>query len=276
MSFKVKFWGVRGSIATPFQSHMMFGGNTSCIELGLDGRRVILDSGTGIRGLGQWLQRKGSRRAHLLLSHTHTDHISGFPFFGPAYAKDHELVIMAGHLRNCAGGEGLEDVFNMLMYKPLFPVPLQDMGARMEFHDFCAGDDFSIERDIRVRSTPLNHPSGATGYRVEFGGKSFCYVTDTEHVPGRPDENVLKLIEGADLVAYDCTYTDGEFGDKIGWGHSTWQEGMRLCQMAGAKSLAIFHHDPDHDDAFMEALEIEARAAWPKAFVARENMHLAL
>ena len=122
----------------------------------------------------------------------------------------------------------------------------------------------------------LNHPNGATGYRVEFGGRSACYVTDTEHLPGHPDENVLGLIENADLVIYDSTYSDDEFETYKGWGHSTWQEGVRLAQMAGVKKLAIFHHDLDHEDGFMELLEAEARSAWPGAIVARENMRINL
>lgn len=288
MSFKVKFWGVRGSIPMPSRKHMIFGGNTSCIELGLGGHRVILDAGTGIRELGRWLERKGSRRAHLLLSHTHTDHINGFPFFGPAYARDHELVIMAGHLGGTAAAcpdgapvdlpppEGIESVLNMLMYRPLFPVPLCDMGASIRFEDFVAGDRFELAPGIRVRTAPLNHPNGATGYRVEYGGRAFCYVTDTEHRPGAPDERILSLIEGADLVAYDCTYTDLEFADKVGWGHSTWEEGVRLCRAAGARRLAIFHHDPDHDDDAMFQIERAAKAMWPGAFVARENQRVDL
>jgi phosphoribosyl 1,2-cyclic phosphodiesterase len=123
-----------------------------------------------------------------------------------------------------------------------------------------------------VRTAPLNHPNGATGYRLELGGRSVCYVTDTEHLPGEPDKNVLGLIEGADLVIYDSTYTDEEFPGKVGWGHSTWQEGVRLCRTAGARRLAIFHHDPDHDDSFMAAVDKTARAEWDGAFAAREEM----
>ncbi|HBF97179.1 MAG TPA: MBL fold metallo-hydrolase, partial [Alphaproteobacteria bacterium] len=115
---------------------------------------------------------------------------------------------------------------------------------------------------------------GATGYRIEHRGHSVCYVTDTEHVIGKPDENILALIEGADLVIYDSTYTDKEFESKIGWGHSTWQEGIRLCKAANVKSLAIFHHDPDHEDRFLNQLEAEAKTVWSAAFLARENARL--
>jgi phosphoribosyl 1,2-cyclic phosphodiesterase len=129
---------------------------------------------------------------------------------------------------------------------------------------------------VRVATAPLNHPNGATGYRLEHAGKAICYVTDTEHVPGKPDQRILALIEGADLVVYDCTYTDAEFETKVGWGHSTWQEAVRLCRQAAVKQLAIFHHDPSHEDSFMAEVEREARDAWSGAFVAREGMHVQL
>jgi phosphoribosyl 1,2-cyclic phosphodiesterase len=256
MSFKVKFWGVRGSIACPSPHHIAFGGNTSCVEVSCGGAKIILDCGTGVRNLGHWLLRKQVRYATMMLSHTHWDHINGFPFFTPAFHPDCEFAIMAGHLN----GARIEDIFADQMQNPYFPVPLEAMLARKTFQDFRSGDSFTLPDNpqVRIRTAPLNHPNGATGYRIEYEGKSFCYVTDTEHVPGQPDQNVLGLIEGADLVA------------------STWQEGVRLAQTARVKSLAIFHHDPDHEDRFMERVEAEARAIWPGAFVARENMRINL
>lgn len=270
MAFGVQFWGVRGSIACPSPQHVVFGGNTSCIELFCDDQRVILDAGTGIRGLGRSMNESGVRHAHILLTHTHWDHINGFPFFEPGFRADHHFEIMAGHL----GQGGLYEVFAGQMAQPTFPVPLEAMKATLRFSDFSAGDKFRLGPDLYVLTAPLNHPNGATGYRMESSGKSICYVTDTEHTPGRPDERVLGLIEGADLVIYDCTYTDDEFEAKRGWGHSTWQEGVRLCQLAGVKKLAIFHHDPEHEDEFMRRLEVEARAMWSGATVAREGMRL--
>ena len=122
----------------------------------------------------------------------------------------------------------------------------------------------------------MNHPNGSTGYRIEYGGKSMCYITDTEHVKGKPDENILGLIEGSDLVIYDSMYTEEEFESKIGWGHSTWNEGLRLCLAANAKRLAIFHHEPVHNDDFMDKIEAEATAAWDGCFVTREGMTVSI
>ncbi len=275
MSFKLKFWGVRGSIACPAASHLAFGGNTSCIEVSAGGMKIILDAGTGIRNLGHWFLRKNLTRGTILLTHTHWDHINGFPFFSPAFREDCSFHIMAGHLSDAGG---VREVLAGQMANPSFPVPLEAMHGAETFEDFRAGDSFNLPANskVKIRTAALNHPNGATGYRIEYAGKTMCYVTDTEHVIDKPDQNILGLIEGADLVIYDSTYTDKEFPGKMSWGHSTWQEGLRLCRAAEVKRLAIFHHDPDHDDVFMEAVEAEARQAWIGALVAREHMRINL
>jgi phosphoribosyl 1,2-cyclic phosphodiesterase len=274
MAFKVKFWGVRGSIACPTPRHIGFGGNTSCIEVSAGGERIILDAGTGIRNLGFWMLKKDVQHASILLSHTHWDHINGFPFFTPAFIPGKSFNIMAGHVDEEQGG--IRKVLGGQMAQPFFPVPLEAMQSEMNFQDFKAGEEFSLGPNLHVKTAPLNHPNGSTAYRIEHRGKSVCYVTDTEHIPGKPDENILGLIEGSDLVIYDSTYTEEEFPAKVGWGHSTWEEGVKLCQMANVKMMAIFHHDPEHDDVFMEKLEIEARERWSGAIVARENMRINL
>ena len=275
MSYKVKFWGVRGSIACPSPDHVIYGGNTSCVEVEAGGNLIVLDAGTGIRGLGKDMMRRKVASATLLLTHTHWDHINGFPFFAPAFDPNFSLRIMAGHLGGEAGG--IRRVLANQMDTPTFPVPLSGLRSVLTFEDFRAGDSFPLFEGVTLRTGKLNHPNNATGYRIEHSGVSVCYVTDTEHDPGHPDDNVLRLIDGADLVIYDSTYTDDEFPAKVGWGHSTWQEGVRLCRAAGVKRLAIFHHDPDHTDAFMERVEDEARRMWPEgALVARDGMELAM
>ena len=270
MGFRIRFWGVRGSIACPSPNHIRYGGNTSCLEVQSDDDCVILDAGTGIRNLGSEILKRGCTEAYLLLTHTHWDHINGFPFFGPAYIPNFKLRIMAGHLK----GHSIREVLSAQMDNPMFPVPLEAMRAELTLEDFDAGASFRIGKELVVKTAPLRHPNGSTAYRLEYKGKSACYVTDTEHVPGQPDQNILALIAGADVVIYDSTYTEEEFPAKVGWGHSTWNEGLRLCRMAGAKSLAIFHHDPDHDDAFMDRLAAEAKAEWSEAFVAKEGMEI--
>lgn len=274
MAYMVKFWGVRGSIACASPQHVVYGGNTSCLEFTLGDNTLIFDAGTGLRFLGQSLVKRGVTKATLMFTHTHWDHINGFPFFVPAFNPAFDLKIMAGHL---GGAEGaVRAILARQMDNPTFPVPLETMRSNMRFVDFRAGETLHPFDGVVVKTAPLRHPNEATGYRVEYGGKAACYVTDTEHVPGQPDANVLGLIQGADLVIYDSTYTDDEFPARVGWGHSTWQEGIRLCRAAQVKQLAIFHHDPDHDDTFMSALEAEARQTWEGAVVARDGMEITL
>lgn len=274
MSCKVKFWGVRGSIACPSPDHVIYGGNTSCISVSTDDGMVIFDAGTGIRALGREVISQGLVQAHLFFTHTHWDHINGFPFFAPAYNPAFKLEIHGP--KQDGSPRGIQHVLTGQMETPNFPVPLAAMRGIVSYEDFDVGSVFSPIPGVTLRTWPLRHPNGACGYRVEAGGAVMAYITDTEHTPGAPDENVLSLMQGADLAIYDCTYTDAEFPARIGWGHSTWQEGVRLAQAAGVKKLAIFHHDPEHTDDIMAAIEAEAAQVWDRTVVARDGMEIVL
>jgi phosphoribosyl 1,2-cyclic phosphodiesterase len=161
-----------------------------------------------------------------------------------------------------------------MMTSPLFPVPIDMLHSDLTFIDFNGGEDLTLRPGIVVRTAPLNHPNGATGYRIEYRGKAVCYITDTEHWIGKHDQTIVALCRGADLMIYDSTYTDEEYPRYQGWGHSTWQEGARLCDLAGVKRLVIFHHDPSHDDAFMDRIAADAERVRPGSIVAREGMVL--
>lgn len=270
--FQVRFWGVRGSVAAPGPSTARYGGNTSSIEVRCGARLILLDGGTGMRYLGNRLVAEAPLDADILFTHTHFDHVCGLPFFKPFFQPQNQFRLWAGHL---GAGMTMHRVLHELMMAPLFPVPPGVFRAKIAYRDFKAGDALTLASGIAVRTAVLNHPDGATGYRIEFGGKSVCYVTDTEHVPGNLDRNVLALIAGADIVIYDCMYTDEEYARSyVGWGHSTWQEGVRLCQAAGAKKLVVFHHDPDHDDDRLDAIGREVEAVMPGAVMARDGMVL--
>ena len=271
MTFKVKFWGVRGSIPCSSPSYVIYGGNTSCVEVMAGEQHIILDAGTGLRALGHEMLGRTGRSSSILLSHTHWDHISGFPFFVPFFQSDYSFQIYSGHSH---GYGGIRRVLSTQMSSPLFPVPLSVLEAQLEFIDFHPGQDLQFGDRVVVKTASLNHPDGATGYRVEFEGFSVCYVTDTEHVPGQMNDVILDLISGADLVIYDSTYTDDEFSSRVGWGHSTWQEGVRLCQAAEVKRYALFHHDPERDDDAMVRIEKEAASAWPSTVAARDGMEI--
>jgi phosphoribosyl 1,2-cyclic phosphodiesterase len=269
MAFSVRFWGVRGSIACSGPRTARYGGNTSSIEVRCDARMLLFDAGTGLRYLGHELATAGPLDADLFLTHTHFDHVAGLPFFKPFFDPKNRWRLWAGHL---AEGMTLRRVLGEFMMSPLFPVPPQVFRARMEYREFTAGDTLRPADGIAVRTAVLNHPDGATGYRVEYGGRSLCYLTDTEHVPGAPDRNVLELIRGADLVIYDSMYTDAEYETYTGWGHSTWQEGVRLCQAAGAKRLVVFHHDPEHDDEMLDGIAREVAKQLPGSLVAKDGL----
>ena len=270
--FLVTFWGVRGSIACPSEDRLKYGGNTSCVEVTCGEFNLIFDAGTGIKNLGDKIAGK-ELNYDIFMSHTHIDHIQGFPFFKPAYSANSRLKMWAGHLK--PRGRSLKDVMGSVMDSPLFPISVDVLESTIIWNDFEAGETFELSDEVTLKTAPLNHPEGATGYRVEYDGKSICYVTDTEHTPGKPDENILALIKDADLVIYDSTYTDGEYPSYTGWGHSTWQEGVRLCDAANVKQLAVFHHDPSHTDNFMDGVAESLQKMRPDgAIVAREGMTL--
>lgn len=275
---KVRFWGVRGSISCSGAEYARYGGNTSCLEVTGGGRRLIFDAGTGIRPLGLELSRQPKVDIDIYFTHTHLDHISGLTFFSPLFGKENSVRLWAGHLE---APYRLKQVVSKLMQAPLYPVSMEVFQARVEFREFRSGDTLACG-DIAVSTAPLNHPNGATGYRVEFRGKSICYITDTEHRGGAPDQTIVGLCRDADIMIYDSSYTDAEYPRYRGWGHSTWQEGMRVADAAGVGTLVVFHHDPSHDDAFMDAVARDVAVArpgttpggLPRALVAHEGLTL--
>ena len=271
-SFFVRFWGVRGSIACPGPDYTRYGGNTACLEVGCDGRVLIFDAGTGLRELGKKIDSHGSVDADIFFTHAHLDHVGGLPFFSSAFKSENKFRLWSGHLEN---NLTMKDVLESLMSNPLFPVPMEVFQADLNFQNFIPGDEISLTDKIIIRTAPLNHPQGAVGYRVDYKGKSICYISDTEHYSDRIDENIQKLVNGADVVIYDATYTDEEYGNYVGWGHSTWQEGVKLCDAAGVKQLILFHHDPSHDDCEMDLIASNAENTRPGTIVAKEGLVVA-
>ncbi|MGC1307493.1 MAG: MBL fold metallo-hydrolase [Phormidesmis sp.] len=274
--FSICFWGVRGSVACPGSETVRYGGNTACIEIKVGGERLIFDGGTGLRNLGQEMLPEMPVRANMFFTHSHWDHIQGFPFFVPAFVPGNRFKI---HGAIAPNGSTIEQRLNDQMLHPNFPVPLQIMGADLEFCDIEVGEVVRIG-EAEITNAMLNHPGEAIGYRISYRGHSVAYISDTEHFPGRLDENVLNLAKNADVMIYDCTYTDDEYYDekssKIGWGHSTWQEAVKLAKAANVKQLVIFHHDPTHTDDFMDDIVRQTSAALPSSIVAKEGMVLNL
>ena len=269
--FRVHFWGVRGSVACPGPENVRYGGNTSCVEVRCGEQILIFDAGTGLRNLAKNLQPSRDLNLDLFLTHTHFDHVCGFPFFDPAFRPETHLKIWAGHL---LPEQNIREVLDDMMKVPLWPVQLEHMSGNIKFHDFTAGDVLAPKDGIVVRTGPLNHTNRATGYRVEYCGRSVCYITDTEHKPDIIDQNIKRLVSGADVVIYDACFTDENYANYTGWGHSTWQEGVKLCDAASVNKLIIFHHDPGNDDSAMDIISKNVGMARPGSVVAMEGMEL--
>jgi phosphoribosyl 1,2-cyclic phosphodiesterase len=274
--FHIKFWGVRGSIPCPGSETLRYGGNTSCVEMQVGGERLIFDGGTGLRILGQSLLPQMPVKGHLFFTHSHWDHIQGFPFFVPAFVKGNEFKIYGAPAPNRAT---IKQRLHDQMLHPNFPVPLQIMQADLKFYDLEAGETLQIG-EISLDTASLNHPGEAIGYRVNWQGLSAAYITDTEHFPNKLDENVLRLSQQADVLIIDATYTNEEYFDprstKVGWGHSTWQEAIKIAKTAGVKQLVLFHHDPSHNDACLDQIAEQASLVFPHTILAREGLSIEL
>ena len=267
--FFARIWGARGSLPASAGKSSQFGCNSACVELRCGGRVLVLDAGSGIFPLGHKLLDGDRRQVDLLFSHCHYDHIEGLPFFRPLHSREWTVRIWSGHM---AGRMSTEEIVAGYMREPYFPVGPGCFAADVSCRDFKPGDVIEAGDGITIRTGRLNHPGGDVGYRIEYGGKSFCYITDTEHVPGKPDRTVLSLIEGADVVIYDSSYSDEHFEAHQGFGHSTWQEGARLCDAAGAGQLIAFHHLPENDDRALEKFEAALGRMRPASRLAREGM----
>jgi phosphoribosyl 1,2-cyclic phosphodiesterase len=288
MSIGVTFWGVRGTIPSPGAHTARYGGNTACIEVRAgDGHLVILDAGTGIRGLGKHLAGLKSAagvRAHIVLSHAHWDHIQGLPYFAPFFTKGNVITVWGPK----QGDVEMGAILRQLMQPVVFPVPLDALAASLEVKHVNA-DPIETE-GCTITSMRVRHPAVTLGYRLEMpGGASIAYVTDDELGPAgqyevgpRWRERFVKFIGGADLLIHDAMYTPDEIKSHAGWGHSTYAEAVELAKEAGVRQLALFHHEPEHTDAAMDvvtetAQEIAARGGGKvKIVAAAEGMRIAL
>jgi phosphoribosyl 1,2-cyclic phosphodiesterase len=266
----VKFWGVRGSISAAGSRFEEFGGNTPCVEIRCGQRLFVVDAGSGLAAFGAELGTGAPQEIDILLSHLHLDHVGGLPFFKPALMSDRHLRLYCGNLR----GETAEAALDRLFSPPLFPISLSQLPGQVEHIGFKAGETLHFRDGASVRTIPLNHPGGATGYRFDHRGRAVCYVSDIEHTEPWPPPELAAFIEGADLVVYDGMFSETEYLRCQGWGHSTWQKGVALCRAAGVEGLAVFHLHPAHDDAHLRLVESEIVDAMPGAFLAREGSTL--
>jgi len=276
---KLSFWGVRGSTPTVDPATWRFGGNTPCLELiAPDGTQFILDCGTGLRMLGsRWTAPNAgsSAETHIFVTHYHWDHIQGIPFFSPLYTENNEFHFYSFRSK-FLGRDSLKQVFEAQMALPYFPVDLSAMNAKRKFKEVAGGDSFKI-RENKITARWLNHPQGCLGFRIETPAGTVAYATDNE--PGDPklDESLRELAKGADIFVNDAQYTPEQLAStRRGWGHSSWLEGVRLAREVGAKTLVLFHHDPDSTDRMVDSLLRQARDEFDSVFAASEGMVISL
>ncbi len=263
---RLKFWGVRGSIPTPGSDTVHYGGNTSCVELRVNGEIIILDAGSGIRRLGLALTKEFKNqpiKLNILITHTHWDHIQGFPFFIPAYNPKNNVSIYGYE----GARQGLQSTLSSQMESPYFPISMQQMPGHISIQE-VKGMDFKIN-DVPVRAQFLNHPGLCTGYRITTPGGDISYLPDVELFqrlrceldpdhkklgPGETefaheqDRNLLKFISGSEVLILDSQYDASEYANYVGWGHSCVDDSVAFGVKAGVKKLFLFHHDPDHND----------------------------
>jgi phosphoribosyl 1,2-cyclic phosphodiesterase/CheY-like chemotaxis protein len=278
----VRFWGVRGSIPTPGPSTIRYGGNTACVEVRADGEILVLDAGTGIRPLGAELTREFKDQPlslSILITHTHWDHVQGFPFFAPAYHPRNRI-----HIHGFEGAwKNLEGVFSGQMESPYFPIGLKQMPGNIVF-DELREMEFRVGR-VGAQAAFINHPGVTVGYRLNTSSGSVAYLPDHEscfrmrslagggRAPATPeelafarreDEKTLRFLQGVDVLITDAQYDLEEYGSRVGWGHSCVDDTVEMAVRAGVGHLFLFHHDPAHDDAKIDAMVAHARevAAW--------------
>lgn len=267
-TFRLKLWGTRGGLSVSGPQFQTFGGATICFEMRLGEQVILFDAGSGALPAGLALLAEGCKDITVFFTHSHYDHISGLPFFKPIFCNSTSLTVWSGHL---AGIMTTREMLKEFMRPPFFPIGPDCCTASIDARDFAVGDVLTPHPGVVVRTGRLNHPGEAVGYRVEFAGRSVAIITDTEHRPGELDGEVLKLIDKVDLFLYDATFVDEEMERFKGFGHSTWQQAVKLAKAAGAKRVGLIHHSMMRNDAQLLQIEAQAQAEFPGAFVGRDQ-----
>jgi phosphoribosyl 1,2-cyclic phosphodiesterase len=273
---RVRFWGVRGTIPTPGPGTVRFGGNTPCIDiLTSDQQLIIIDAGTGIRNLGAELNRSvsGHIDATLLLSHTHWDHIQGLPFFEPLHGRRNSFKLIGPKRMYLS----LEEIVARQFLEPYLPFAYRSLAAELKVYEKIPGETFQLGRDTVVKIGAMTHPGGWIGFRIEDKESVLAYCTDTAHPDSRLSEEVVELAEGADLLIHDTHFRyESEAITFEDWGHSCWEQAVRVAELARVNMLALFHYAPELLDDSVDEIAVTARQAFPRTIASREGLRLDL
>lgn len=273
---KIVIWGCRGSIASPGSATLRYGGETTCVEvIDDDGQTIIIDAGSGIRKLGQHLlNNPRTSEINLLLTHSHWDHLSGFPFFEPAYSSNYSFAL-------CGGSDAQESVLNYLMHQmdpPYFPVTFNELKAKFDTGCCCNNGtcDHSLkfaDRLTHCDAIPLNHPNGGFGFKLTGATGTFVFLPDNElrfsHQNGLARDAYVQFCNNATLLFHDAQYLETEYEQKRSWGHSTIQDAVELALDAHVTTLGLFHHDPDRTDE-----EIDREVLWCRKYIKEQGSSL--
>lgn len=266
---QIVFWGTRGSLPMNTPEHKIYGGNTSCVSVRSGEHLAIFDAGSGLIHLGSQLAEHNVRDIDICFSHFHSDHICGLPFFKPFFSPACTV-----RLHSFGDNEAtLEEAVSSYLSRPIFPITLQDFSATVSFVHHQEDERLNLG-NLSIDALAIPHPGGAHALRAYAEKKTFIYATDTEHEPGKTNHDLVAFMRNADLAIYDCTFDDSEFEQKRGWGHSTWQEGVRLAKQAEVKQFGVFHHEPERTDAQLADIERKAQAELPASFVTRDFLEL--
>ncbi len=261
---EIRFWGTRGSIPAPGRHTLEFGGNTTCLEIILaSGRRVVIDAGTGLRLLGEHLSAQGGPvRLHLLLTHNHWDHLLGLPFFSPIYREDTEILVDGWPL----AFQAMTRVFDDHLGDGFFPVAFDQLKARISFINRVARGPLILD-GVRIESVSLNHPQGCLGFKFQEDNRVLVFITDNELglEGGHPWEDFVQFVQGAELLIHDAQYLPEEMAWHRGWGHSSYEEVVRLAVAARVKQVLLTHHDPSRSDLNVHEIVAQARALAARA-----------